>query len=288
MRSRVYVGHVMHARREPVAHSFRYPAWALALDLDELDQLDRELWLFRHDRRGPVSFRDADHLGTEPGTVRQKLHRWLERAGIGERPARVELLTTPRVLGHTFNPVSFYYCHGSGGELRYVVAEVNNTFGDGHVYLLDSPVRDDGWLWHRQHKRFHVSPFHDMGGRYTFRLAPLADCLDIRVDLTRGERAGFVSRWWGTARPLDDAGLARVLVTHPLTTFLTLPRILWQALRLWAVRRLPVHERPRPVDPLTYDAAYPPGLGELAGGSGREPGGSGRVDKLTNDPDRSV
>lgn len=264
MRSRIYVGHVMHARREPVPHSFRYPSWALALDLDELDTLGRELRLFRRGRRGLVSFRDSDHLGTEPGTVREKLEMWLRRTGVEERPDRVQLLTTPRVLGHAFNPVSFYYCQGPDGRLRYAVAEVNNTFGDGHVYLLDSPVREDGWLWHRQRKRFHVSPFHDMSGIYAFRLAPLASSFDIRIDLRRDDRTAFVSRWWGEARPLDDAGLARVLLTHPLTTVLTLPRILWQALRLWLVRGLPVYERPDPVDPLTYPSGYPPRLGELA------------------------
>ena len=75
MRSRLYLGQVMHARLEPVEHAFRYPAFAFALDVDELPELDRELRLFGHGRRdlrGHIAIVTQEgYVGPQGSTVRQ-------------------------------------------------------------------------------------------------------------------------------------------------------------------------------------------------------------------------
>ena len=52
LRSALFIGTVMHARRDPHDDVFRYPVYMTLLDLDELPRLDRELALFGWNRPG--------------------------------------------------------------------------------------------------------------------------------------------------------------------------------------------------------------------------------------------
>lgn len=267
MRSRLYLGHVMHARLEPVEHGFRYPAFVFALDIDELPELDRTLRLFSYCRRGLFSVHAGDYLGAAAAGLRVKLGRRIETAEADIALDRVDLVTTPRFAGHTFNPVSFYYCYGAEERLSGVVAEVNNTFGESHVYVL--PVRqeassNDGALRFSAPKRFHVSPFNDMQGTYEFRFSILAEDLDVRIDIRRDGGKSFVSRLSGSARALDDGALLRLAMTYPLTTALTLPRIMWQAYKLHYRKGLPLFAKPEPSSPHTFAASRPAYINELS------------------------
>ena len=259
MKSRIYVGDVTHARLAPVGHSFGYPTWVVALDLDELERLGKALWLFGHNRPRPVALHDRDHLGAASGTLRAKLGEWLTNHGVAT-PRSIRLVTTPRVFGHAFNPVSFYLCEDEGGGLMALAAEVNNTFGEGHVYVLGQPTASPPTL---EPKAFHVSPFFDLSGAYEFRVEAAAETLDIRVNLRHGEETVFRSRLRGTARPFDDRTLLRLLLRHPLTHRLTLPRILRQAFALHYRKRLPIHTKPEPTHPATYASGYTPYVSEF-------------------------
>jgi cyclopropane-fatty-acyl-phospholipid synthase len=274
MRSALYVGHVLHARIEPVEHRFRYPAFVFALDVDELDTLDDELHLFGHNRRGLFSLHEADYLGVGDDGVRAKLRRRLRAADADIALDRVQLVTTPRVAGHTFNPVSFYYCHDAGGELSGIVAEVNNTFGEAHIYPLpaaEATHRGEGGCRFVTRKRFHVSPFHDMEGDYEFDFAPLGERLDVRIDIRRPGGKAFVSRLYGERRALENTALYRLALTYPFTAALTLPRILWQAFKLHYRKGLPVYRKPEPSSPLTFPATRAPYISELSAPIGSGP-----------------
>ncbi len=266
MRSRLYVGHIMHARLEPVEHAFRYPAFVFAVDLDELDELDAALRLFGHDRRGLFSLHEADYLGDERGGLREKLGSRIDAAGADMALHRIELVTTPRVAGHTFNPVSFYYCYDEAGAVSGIVAEVNNTFGEGHVYVLPAhqAAASGNRLGFVTPKSFHVSPFNDMEGSYEFHFDPLDERLDVRIDIRRNGHKSFVSRLMGTARTLDDRALVRLAVSYPLTTALTLPRIMWQAYKLHYRKGLPVFAKPAPGSEQTFTASRPAYISEFS------------------------
>jgi cyclopropane-fatty-acyl-phospholipid synthase len=257
--SAIFTATLHHERTEPVAHRFRYPLVLYALDLDELPELDRSVPLFGHDRLRPVSIRDRDYLERGAGTLREKLARVLRRAGVpGEFP-RVTLLTAAGFLHQAFNPVSFHFCYDAADALRIIVAEVNNTFGERHVYVLDGLHERDGLLEpaHPTSKAFHVSPFFDRTGAYRFRFTDPRQRLDIRIDLVKDGCVVFHSRLTGTARPLDGPNLARTLARHPVTVALTVPRILAQAARLHFGHRLPVHDKPVPDDPWTIRTRRP-------------------------------
>lgn len=141
MNSRIFTGFVSHERLEPVGHRFQYPVYFYAFDLDELDELGRRIPWFGHNRFRPVSLWDKDYLDRREGTIRSKLFRFLSEKGLAEGVERIELVTSARYFNYVFNPVSFYYCYREGGGLQAVVTEVNNTFGERHLYILGGSGR---------------------------------------------------------------------------------------------------------------------------------------------------
>lgn len=255
MRSRIYEGEVMHARLEPARHVFRYPALFYAFDLDELEQLGGVSALLGYNRRRVVSLWDQDYLHGE-GSIRQRVGRVLAERGLDQGVARIELITSARYFGHAFNPVSFYHAYGTDGQLRAVVAEVNNTFGDRHLYVLDqpSPPRTGFVARYETAKQMHVSPFNDLRGGYTFDFSAAEPRLDIRIDLHREGRELIKTRLHGEARPLTAANLRRALLRHPLNVLLTLPRIHIQAGHLYFRRHLRIFGRPTPRSDHTMQA----------------------------------
>lgn len=175
--------------------------------------------------------------------------RWLTaRQGLSRAcDGEVVLHTMPRIFGYVFNPVSFWFCHDAAGSLRAVLAEVNNTFGERHNYLIHHddlrPISRDDTLQAR--KVFHVSPFFPVQGSYRFRFGASNGHHSVDIDYYIGEQRQLRTRVSGQARMLDGAGLRRWLLRHPLMTFGVVLRIHWQALRL-ALRRVPFFRKPLP------------------------------------------
>jgi len=259
--SRLYVGTLAHARLGAVTHRFTYPALTFAFDLAELEALDRaQLW-FGLERARPVALYARDYLDGGPGTIREKLERLLAGTIEPGSIARVVLVTAPRWFGHVFNPVSFHYVYGHDGAIKVVVAEVNNTFGERHTYVLEGLERGSNGLWLPRMltpKAFHVSPFNDLAGAYRFELSDPLEALDVRVRLEKDGAPVFTARLEGAARPLTTRDWLAVTARHPLTLALTVPRIAFEAARLSVLKRLPVVPKPVPSDPRTIVTA-PPG-----------------------------
>ncbi len=252
--SALYVGHVMHRRVRPRAHRLRYRIFSLLLDLDEIDALAAQLSLFSRNRFNLFAFHDRDFAGGNAEPLRAQVERHLAAAGIDTDGGPIRLLAMPRILGFAFNPLSVYFCHGRDGALRAILYEVHNTFGERHSYLL--PV-DMGEAAIRQGcaKAFHVSPFMAMEMRYAFRVTPPGDRVSIAI--TGSDAGGPIITAVHTAerRPLTDAALARVFVTHPLLTLKVVGGILWEAAKLWT-KGVPVHARPAsPPNPVTVQTA---------------------------------
>ena len=273
----IYTGELLHTRLQPVRHRFAYPFWMVAADVDELPSLDRGLRLFGHDRWRPVALHESDYLGGG-GPLRARLESRLRDAGVEEAPARIVLITCPRVLGHAFNPVSFYYCYGADGEPLAHVAEVNNTFGEGHVYVLPStgalaPASAEepgGMARYRTDKEFHVSPFNDVAGQYDFRFAPAGDRLDVAIDLSVDGAPHLATRLRGQGQPLTDATLLRTLLRRPFTVALAIPRILRQAATLYLRHRLEFRPKPEPSSSRTFQGTRPAYIREFRLPSGLE------------------
>ncbi len=230
-RAEVISGHTWHGRKGAVKNAFRYAVDYVLIDPEAPAP---RLRLFRRNRRWPISLHDRDHGGA-PGQGRGAawLRGILLREGL-PGGATIRLLTQPRVLGHVFNPVSFWLCFDARDRLRVVVAEVTNTFGDRHSYLCHrddlEPITPEDRLQAR--KCFHVSPFQPVAGEYTFRFDIREDRIGIRIDFTGGN-GGVVATLVGARRPMTDARLLGMILRRPLGSRRVLALIHWQALRLW-------------------------------------------------------
>ncbi|HEX3331063.1 MAG TPA: DUF1365 domain-containing protein [Gaiellales bacterium] len=242
MRSALYEGRVVHDRRTGLRNRFRYRVYMWHVDLAELDALDRRLWAFGHDRRALTTIRSRDHLGDPGRTIRENLDRYLSAQGIDLEGGRVSLLTNARVLGYVFNPLSVFYCHRPDGSLRCVVAEVHNTYGQRHCYLLEPGERGRASAG----KGFYVSPFLTVDGSYEMTLAPPDERLSVQMSLRQGGERVFAASLTGRRRPLTNASVARMLVRHPLMTAQVTSLIHLQGIKL-ALRG--VARVPRPSHP---------------------------------------
>jgi uncharacterized protein len=247
------IGEVRHARLRPVRHAFAYPTYFLLLPMRRLRE--RPEPALRRNRFGLLGFHDADH-----GDGRSDSLAWLDALlrgeGIAEATGEVWLQCYPRVLGFTFKPVSFWYCHRSDGSLAAVVVEVNNTFGERHCYLLAGPDLAFGREL-RATKHFHVSPFCAVAGDYRFRFlrtdlrssdggaANGRDRIVARVDHHDASGVLLKTSLSGALAPLDRGRIAAAFVSIPLLTLGVVARIHWQALMLWC-KRVPFRRKPEP------------------------------------------
>jgi len=233
-------GQVRHTRLRPVPNRFAYPTYFLMLPMRSL-RVHPSPDLPRN-RFGLVSFHDRDH-----GDGRDDSLAWLDellaREGIADAAGEVWLHCYPRVLGHTFKPVSFWYCHRTDGSLAAVVVEVNNTFGERHCYLLTGPGIAFGREL-RATKVFHVSPFCSVTGTYRFRFMRTDDGRTVvRIDHDDESGALLQTSVSGRLEPLDTHSLRAAFFGMPLMTFGVIARIHWQALRLW-MKRVPFIRKP--------------------------------------------
>lgn len=232
-------GQVRHTRLRPNRNSFVYDNFFLMLPMRQIGQPAAAGGL-PVNRAGAISFFDCDHgdgRGPEQGGALGWLMDLLQREGVCDADGDVWLHTYPRVLGYTFKPVSFWYAHRADGSLRAIVAEVNNTFGERHCYLLDAPSYGKELL---ASKRFHVSPFCRVEGQYRFRFMRTRhngeERTVARVDLDDACGPLIQTSISGTLQAITPLLLRQTLWRYPAMTLMVMLRIHWQALRLWRKR----------------------------------------------------
>ncbi len=250
-------GQVRHKRLRPTGHAFNYPAIFLLLPMRQLRT--QPCAALARNGRAALSFHDIDHGEGGPDAL-----AWLDglllREGVQDTGGEVWLQTFPRIWGYVFKPVSFWYVHGAQGGLRAVVAEVHNTFGQRHAYLLAGP----GVAWGQTlqaDKAFHVSPFFDVHGQYRFRFMrcprPGGEQVVARVDLFDELGPLLTTSLSGAGQPLTAAQARATLWRTPLFTLGVVTRIHWQALRLW-LKRVPWFSLPPPPQrPVTLGGGSP-------------------------------
>ncbi len=262
-----YEAWLRHERHSPVANIFTYKVPIFVFDLAELENssLDNPLFARRPASKPRrvgrmqlprlLSLREKDYLYARPDSLRTKLGEALAAGGLDPALAQghVRLITSARFLGFGFNPVSFWFVFADAKDPApaAVVAEVNNTFKEKHIYILEGHDSPSFPLRYTMAKTFHVSPFNDMQGEYTFSFQDPRKGLDICIELVRDGRPLLTASLWSDvpAWKVSAASQARFFL-HPHRT-LTYLRILRQAARLYFRRKLPVHQKPEPRDPMT-------------------------------------
>jgi DUF1365 family protein len=243
-RSALYVGAVMHRRLRPTVHQFRYRAFWLLIDLDELPALTARLRLFSHNCFNLLALHEADQ-GDGSGTpLRVQAERHLTEAGIDIEGGPIRLLCMPRTLGYSFNPISIYFCHRPHGELAAIIYEVHNTFGERHSYLCSVKPEIEA-VRQSCRKSFYVSPFMDMNLAYDFRLTAPGERVTVGINASQGGERVLTACLTGVRRELTDGALLKWFVSIPLITVKVALAIHWEALRLW-LKGMRLRDRPSP------------------------------------------
>ena len=226
-------GVVSHRRHGAVQHAFRHRIYQWLVDLDDLPRLPPPLRPF-------ASFRSADHLGEATKSIKDNVLTFLASHGVDlGADGRVVMLAHPRVLGYVFNPLSVFWCYDGSGRLVCVVAEVHNTYGGRHAYLLQTNPSGAETV----NKEFYVSPFFDVSGDYELRFALDSDKVACLVTLTRAGEVAFRASFAGQPQPVTSRRLLRTLIRQPLMPQRVSALIRMHGVRLWS-RRLPVQPRP--------------------------------------------
>ena len=227
------VGQVTHRRPGPVQHDFRHRIYQWLVNLDCLPRQPWPLRAFAH-------FSSADHLGDPGLPIKRNIENYLALNGIqlGVR-GQVLMLANARVLGHVFDPLSVFWCFGADGALVCVVAEVHNTYGERHAYLL----RPDEAGVAVTDKDFYVSPFFDVGGTYGLRFTLRPDLVSTTVTLRRQDAMAFSATFRGHPEPATRPALARRLIRQPF-----MPQRISALIRMHGIwlllHRLPLRPRP--------------------------------------------
>jgi DUF1365 family protein len=253
---------VTHERFIPKGHRFVYRLFMLAIDLDELHQIDQRSRLLSVNRPNVYSFRESDYLPTneslhnasisvetgrtpdreEPDSLKARISTLLTASDIARRLERVELITMPRIFGYQFNPVSFYFCYDSDDAPMAAIAEVTNTFREVKHYVLKPETLSRSAFRLQVPKHFYVSPYSDVDLIFDFVLRPAGERLCIRIDDYAGDDRTLTSVLTGAAVPLSDGNLGWFLVKYPFLTLKVIALIHWQALILY-LKKVPWYRK---------------------------------------------
>ncbi|MEU4263661.1 DUF1365 domain-containing protein [Streptomyces argenteolus] len=233
MTGALYPCTITHIRTAPRRYALRHRTYLWLIDPDRPPRLPSVL-------RPLARFDARDHFGGTAPTIRAGLERFLRARGVELADGAVTMLTQARVFGHVFNPLTVYWCHRPDGTPLCVVAEVHNTYGERHGYLLRPDAADRAVTG----KDFYVSPFFPVDGDYRMRLPEPGPRLDLTVHLERAGERPFTATVRGTRRPGTPSQLLRLVLRHPFSTAVVSAAIRLHGIRL-VLRRLPVQPRPR-------------------------------------------
>lgn len=225
----IYTGKVMHKRLFPKVNGFTYGIYYIALPLSRLKDIPIAL-----NRFGLMSFYEKDHGSRGVESPEGWARGVLKTYGVAAE-GEIVLISMPRILGYVFNPVSFWLCFDLSKTLRAVICEVNNTFGETHSYLCRHAdgraiVAEDTLF---AEKLFHVSPFLEREGHYTFRFNLKDDKFGVWIDFydAQGNKK-LLTSLLGNFQPMTKAACSRVFWAYPLVTFKAISLIHWQAIKL--------------------------------------------------------
>jgi len=248
-------GQVFHERVRPVLHRFIYPVFYVRVNLARLDELN-SAW-FAVDKWRIASLQQRDYGARDGSSLQAWMRNILDQAQVNA-DGEIWLQTFPRLFGYVFNPVSFWYCHDKNGGLRAVLAEVNNTFGETHRYLLTAADKQVITAETELHcsKNMHVSPFCQVRGFYRFKfrdqVSDKSNTSLVSLDYSDADGLIIKTAVGGKCEPLSTNNIRRAVLMQPLLTFAIMFGIHRQALSLW-IKRVPFFSKPTPPKaPITF------------------------------------
>ena len=250
MKSSLYIGKVFHGRHIPFSHKFTYRVFSMLLDLDELSDLSKKLKFFSFNQWNILSFHNKDHAARDGSDIRPWIEAAAEKKNIDIANGKIYVLCFPRLWGYVFNPISVYFCHNEKGELKAILYQVKNTFGEQHGYLL--PLEKEGSkISQATDKLFYVSPFIQMDCKYEFRVSPPEENFDIGIHQFIEDGKILTATWSGKQKELTDKNILKTILCFPLMTFKVILGIHYEAFHLWRKGATFYHRKPKEIEDVT-------------------------------------
>ncbi|MEO0884123.1 MAG: DUF1365 domain-containing protein, partial [Pseudomonadota bacterium] len=214
---RLYIGQTRHSRFVPFEQSFAYKLFLIDIDIDRLDEAGRICRLFSIEKPNLFSFSRRDHGDRQTVSLRPWAEKKFGQAGIDLHGGTIRLVTLPRHAFYKFSPISLWFGYGPVGDLRGIIYEVNNTFGDTHAYVA---AADRSRMRHEAEKNLYVSPFFDVSGAYRFTIHPPDETLNLVVDNFDQDQRIHMANIKARSHPATDAALR-----HGLRMGASMPRV---------------------------------------------------------------
>ena len=230
MNSCIYNGEINHTRFKPVKHFLNYKTFSLLIDLDEIEQLDKSISIFSHNKFNIFSFYNKDHGDRDGSCLKKWVISNLKKYKIEGNISKIKILCYPRIFGYVFNPLSIFYCY-ENEKLKSIFYEVKNTFNEQHTYIFK--IKDGEEIKQKCKKKFYVSPFMDMETFYNFKLINPNQRLSVMIKQTDAEGTVLTATQTGDKKEFNFKQLLINFFRYPLMTLKIISSIHFEALLLW-------------------------------------------------------
>jgi len=232
--SKIYIGKVIHKRFKPKEHYFKYNVFSLLIELNELEQINKDIKFFSYNKFNIISFFDKDHGDRDGSSIKSWVKKNLKSIGIMTEDISIKLLCYPRIFGYVFNPLSTYFIYNKHSELISIFYEVKNTFGEQHTYIFKA--QDEKTVQNKCKKKFYVSPFIKMDCEYHFKTLNPREQLSVVINQNDKDGKLLFASQDGISKAFNNKNLILSYLTHPLMTFKIIGAIHYEAFKLWAKR----------------------------------------------------
>ena len=232
--SKIYTGKVIHKRFKPKEHYFKYNVFSLLIDLNELEEINKNIKFFSYNKFNIISFYDKDHGDRDGSSIKLWVKKNLRNIGIITEDISIKLLCYPRIFGYVFNPLSTYFIYNKHSELISIFYEVKNTFGEQHTYIFKA--QDEKTVQNKCKKKFYVSPFIEMDCEYHFKTLNPREQLSVVINQNDKDGKLLFASQDGISKDFNNKNLILSYLTHPLMTFKIIGAIHYEAFKLWAKR----------------------------------------------------
>ncbi len=232
--SKIYIGKVIHKRFKPKEHYFKYNVFSLLIDLNELDQINKDIKFFSYNKFNIISFFDKDHGDRDGSSIKLWVKKNLKSIGIITEDISIKLLCYPRIFGYVFNPLSIFFIYNNHSELISIFYEVKNTFGEQHTYIFKA--KDEKTIHNKCKKKFYVSPFIEMDCEYHFKTLNPREQLSVVINQNDKDGKLLFASQDGISKDFNNKNLILSYLTHPLMTFKIIGAIHYEAFKLWVKR----------------------------------------------------
>ena len=232
--SKIYIGKVIHKRFKPKEHYFKYNVFSLLIDLNELEEINKEIKFFSYNKFNIISFFEKDHGDRDGSSIKTWVKKNLKSIGILTEDISIKLLCYPRIFGYVFNPLSTFFIYNKHSELISIFYEVKNTFGEQHTYIFKA--QDEKTNHNKCKKKFYISPFIEMDCEYHFKTLNPREQLSVVINQNDKDGKLLFASQDGISKDFNNKNLILSYLNHPLMTFKIIGAIHYEAFKLWVKR----------------------------------------------------